>query len=140
MHKLIDYICEELEQLEQKVSKEKQLSMQDIQLLDTLAHAKKNLLKCEEMEEGSSYAMSREYYKGGGYGSYNSYARGRGRGAARDSMGRYSRDDGSYEGSSYDEGYSRAEDDMMSKIRQKLAAAPDERTRRILNDLMSDMN
>lgn len=139
MHKLIDYICEELEQLEQKVSKEKQLSMQDIQLMDTLAHAKKNLLKCEEMEEGSSYAMSRDYYRGGGYGSYNSYARGRGRNAMRDSMGRYSREGGSYEGS-YDDGYSRAEDDMMNKIRQKLDAAPDERTRRILNDLMSDMN
>lgn len=136
MHKLIDYICEELEQLEQKVSKEKQLSMQDIQLMDTLAHAKKNLLKCEEMEEGSSYAMSRDYYKGGGYGSYNSYARGRGRNAMRDSMGRYSRDDGA----SYEEGYSRAEDDMMNKIRQKLNAAPDERTRRILNDLMTEMS
>lgn len=133
MHNLIEYICEELEQLEQKLAKEKQLSMQDIQLVDTLAHAKKNLLKCEEMEEGGSYAMNRNYYKGGGYGSY---ARGRGRNAMRDSMGRYSRDDGA----SYEEGYSRAEDDMMNKIRQKLNAAPDERTRRILNDLMSDMN
>lgn len=138
MHKLIDYICEELEQLEQKVSKEKQLSMQEVQYGDLLAHWGKNLLKFEKMEEGNSYAMSRDYYRGGDYGSYNSYARGRGRGAARDSMGRYSREGGSYEGS-YDEGYSRAEDDVKSKLRQKLSAASDERTRRILQDIMDEM-
>ena len=66
MHKLIDYICDELEELERKADKEGKLSMAEIQYGDMLAHFKKNLLKGEEMygddEEmysmaGGSYAM-----------------------------------------------------------------------------------
>lgn len=86
MHKLIEYVCDELEELERKADKEGKLSMAEIQYVDTLSHIKKNLLKGEEMmEEG------------------NSYARGRGRNARRDSMGRYSSeyDNSSYENSSY---------------------------------------
>lgn len=144
MHKLLEYICEELEELEQKVSKEHQLSMQDLQLVDTLAHAKKNLMKAEEMsEQGSSMEGGSSYYRGGSYKESpeylrggSSYYRGRGRNAARNSRGQYMEDGGS---SYYEEGYSRAEGDMQEKIRQKINAAPDERTRRILTDLMSEM-
>lgn len=117
MHKLVNYLCDELDDLERKVAKGQKLSMQELQYADTLAHLKKNLLKAEEMtggEEYSSMGYSRRmsYDDGGSYrgnsyraadgvsnyvrpdGSYadggNSYARGRGPGAARDSMGRYS--------------------------------------------------
>lgn len=109
MHKLIEYICDELEEIERKAGKGSKLSMQEIQYVDTLAHAKKNLLKAEEMSqgEGGSYSMGgysrrSSYASGGSYdgeGSYDdgryvrpdgSYARGRGPGARRDSMGRYS--------------------------------------------------
>lgn len=90
MHKLIDYICEELDELERKAEKDGKLSMAEVQYMDTLAHTKKNLLKAEELmmdTEGS-------YYEGGssraGGGSGQSRARGRGRNAKRDSMGRYS--------------------------------------------------
>lgn len=84
MHKLIEYVCDELEELERKADKEGKLSMAEIQYVDTLSHIKKNLLKGEEMmEEG------------------NSYARGRGRNARRDSMGRYSSE---YDNSSYRDG------------------------------------
>ena len=103
MKVLLNYICDELEEIERKAGKGSKLSMQEIQYVDTLAHAKKNLLKSEEMlqGEGGSYSIGgysrRSSYDG--EGSYDdgryvrpdgSYARGRGPGAKRDSMGRYS--------------------------------------------------
>lgn len=114
MHKLIKYACEELEELERKADKGGKLSMQELQYADTLAHLKKNLLKAEEMSGESyggygSYGYSRmnSRSEGGSYAdggaSYTesyyvrpdgSYARGRGAGAKRDSMGRYSSEGG----------------------------------------------
>lgn len=106
MHKLIEYVCDELDELERKVDKGGKLSASEMQYLDTLAHTKKNLLKAEEMSEDMEYSGAmigrRVYNDGMSYnmdGSYardgrrGSYARGRGRNARRDSMGRYSRDD-----------------------------------------------
>ena len=109
MHKLMEYICDELEDVERKVSKGNKLSTQELQYVDTLAHLKKNLLKAEEMSEGEESYSMRGYSRRmsgaeDGYssdGSYaderyvrpdGSYARGRGAGAKRDSMGRYSKD------------------------------------------------
>ena len=97
MHKLIDYICDELEELEKKANKDGKLSAAEVQYMDTLAHAKKNLLKSEEMmSEDYSMADERSYrsYRNDGM----SYARGRGRNAKRDSMGRYSSRRNSYAG------------------------------------------
>lgn len=98
MHKLIEYVCDELEELERKVDKGGKLSMSETEYMDTLAHAKKNLLKGEEM-----YGEEEMYSMGGSYDDgqsmrrgRSSYARGRGRSARRDSMGRYSRRGGSY--------------------------------------------
>ena len=102
MHKLLEYACDELDEMERKVAKGGKLSMQDLQVADTLAHLKKNLMKCDEMEGGSEdysmrgYSRRMSYDDGGSYddGRYvrpdGSYARGRGAGAKRDSMGRYS--------------------------------------------------
>lgn len=73
MHKLIDFVCDEMDDLERKADKEGKLSMSEVQYLDTLAHTKKNLLTAEAME-----GKSERYYN-------RSYAR------KRDSMGRYSR-------------------------------------------------
>lgn len=105
MHKLIEYTCDELAEMERKVSKGGKLSMQDLQVADTLAHLKKNLLKAEEMSgeseySGRGYSRRMSYDDGGSYrdgGSYDSeerYVRPDGsysrRGRSRDSMGRYS--------------------------------------------------
>ena len=89
MHKLIDFACDELEQLEKKAEKGG-LSMSEIQYADTLAHMKKNLLKGEMLMEESEY--SGDYANDGVSYRYDgrSYARGRGANARRDSMGRYS--------------------------------------------------
>ncbi len=133
MHKLMEFICDELEELERKAEKDGKLSMAEIQYVDTLAHAKKNLLKADEMWEESEYSMDggNSYARGGNRGggqsrnSYRysneggrSYARGRGRNARRDSMGRYSR-----------EGYSMAGDEMIDELRDLMQDAPDEQTR-----------
>jgi len=89
MHKLVQMICDELDEVERKAGNEGKLSMSEIQYIDTLAHAKKNLLKGEEMM-GTSHSMAR------------------GRNARRDAMGRYAsagemsrRDMSYYDGSSY---------------------------------------
>lgn len=131
MHKLIEYICDELEELERKADKDGKLSMAEIQYADTLAHTKKNLLKADELWEESEYSMDGgSYARGGNRGgqsrnSYRysneggrSYARGRGRNARRDSMGRYS-----------SEGYSMAGDEMIDELRELMQDAPDEQTR-----------
>lgn len=140
MHKLIEYICDELEDLERKAEKDGKLSMTEIQYMDTLAHAKKNLLKSEEMmgedEEysmaGGSYTHARD---GRGGRSNVSYARGRGRNARRDSMGRYSSENRySREG-----GYSMAEDDFRMDIEDLMQSAPNERVKQKLRELMSEM-
>lgn len=109
MHKLYEYACDELKALEKKAEKGN-LSMQEIQYADTLAHLKKNLMKADEMMEDEFGEYSMAYYpmtsyaeEGGNKGRYGmsrrdgySYARGR-RSARRDSMGRYSRNDGTVE-------------------------------------------
>ena len=144
MHKLIEYICDELEELERKADKDGKLSMAEIQYVDTLAHMKKNLLKADELWEESDYSMEGGPYDGrgnsyarggrsnrggsyarggrssnrGGYYNEGSYARGRGRNARRDSMGRYSSD-----------GYSMAGEEMVDELRELMQDAPDEQTR-----------
>lgn len=133
MHKLIDYVCEELESLEKKAAKGS-MSAAEIEYADKLASLKKNLIKGdmlydEVMEDGEySGAMRPMSDMGGTYrgGSYSrnrdggmSYARGNGRGrgrnARRDSMGRYS-----------SEGYSRADgmDEMIESIRSMMGELP----------------
>lgn len=124
MHKLIDYVCDELEELERKAEKDGKLSMAEVQYADTLAHMKKNLLKSEEMSEDMEYSMAdgrtrrgEMSMRGGNgyrYDGRGSYARGR----KRDSMGRYSR-----------EGYSMGGGDMIEELHELMKDAPDERTR-----------
>jgi len=124
MHKLMDYICDEMSDLERKAEKDGKLSMAEVQYLDTLAHTKKNLLKADEMsEEGYSGMMYPRYYgddrmDGSPYNDGRSYARGR-RNARRDSMGRYS-----------SRGYSMANEDMVEELHTLMEKAPDEMTKR----------
>lgn len=138
MHKLIDFVCDELEDIEQKAAKG-ELSISDVQYADTLAHLKKNLLKSEEMMEEFDEGYSSEMrpmdgsMRGGSYrgGSYRydggmSYARGRGRNAKRDSMGRYSSE----------RGYSRDGMEMADQLRDMMKDAPDESVRRDIERLL----
>lgn len=145
MHKLMDYVCSELEELEHKAAKDGKLSMSDLQIADTLAHLKKNLMKTEEMSGDEGYSMMGGYSRRGRYsmrnsyaddgrhdyvrpdGSYAdggmSYARGRGAGAKRDSMGRYSR----------------ADDEIVMGLERLMDTATDEHTRKEIRKLIDQM-
>jgi hypothetical protein len=125
MHKIMEYVCKEMEDLEKKIEKNGGLNPSDMQYLDTLAHTKKNLLKAEEMSEGS--------YRGSYRGSYDdrmSYAdpmyadderteRSR-YSSRRDRMGRYSREDG----------YSRDEG-MIEELRNMMGDLPANKQREL---------
>ena len=132
LYELKEMLCEELKEY----GKKGEMSAGSLEIVDKLAHAIKNLDKIIETYEEEEYS-GRGSYRGPyeGRGSYEdgrsyerrSYARGRGRNARRDRMGRYS-----------SEGYSRNED-MTEQIRGMMEEAPDERTRqefqRFLNKL-----
>lgn len=143
MHKLMEYICDELEELERKVEKENKLSMAEIEYGDKLAHFKKNLLSSDQLWEDSEYSENMMYARGGSRGRSNtmggsrmsngmSYARGgrSGRGGRR-GANQY----GSYvmEG-----GYSNSSD-MIEDLRELMQEAPDERTRQKFQRFINEM-
>lgn len=130
MHKLMEFVCDEMKELERKAEKDGKLTMQEVQYLDTLAHTKKNLLKADEMWEESEYSNAgMSYARGGMDYRGGSYARGRGRNARRDAMGRYSRDGG----------YSMAEDDFREELQALMQDAPNDHVRQKLRGIMSEM-
>ena len=141
MHKIYEYLCDELKDLEKKAESGQQLSMAELEYLNKLTETKKNLLKIEMLEEDSEYSNAmgnRGGNRGGGRSYYSmddgmdmrggSYARGRGRNARRGAMGRYS-----------SEGYSRAEDDFRADLEELIAMAPNDQIRQKMQRIMSDM-
>ena len=114
------------------------LSAGDAEYVDRLTHilkSVKGVIKMEEeseMDDGYSERMySRGYDRGGSYrGSYGdgSYGRGRGRYANRDSMGRYSSNDGYSRGGS-----------MVDELRELMQDAPDQETRQEMQRLIQKM-
>lgn len=139
MHKLIEFVCDELNDLERKVERGGKLSMPEVQYMDTLAHTKKNLLKADEMEDGYSMdGYSRDYSRDGYSRRYSraySEARGRGRNARRDSMGRYSRDRYSRDM----EGYSMDGEDFETQIEELIESAPNEQVKQKLQAIMAEV-
>ena len=114
------------------------LSAGDLETLHKLTDTVKNIDKIEMLEDEGGYSEGGDWMgEGRIYGqTYRddgvSYARGRGRNARRDSMGRYSCEGGmmerggSYRGGSYrGGGYSMADgiDDMMEKAEEMLEEA-----------------
>jgi hypothetical protein len=137
MHKLYELkemLCEELEQYGDR----DKLDVGGLEIVDKLAHAIKNLdkiIEAKDEEEYSMDGMGGGSYRGGSY-EYRrrypregggSYARGRGRNARRDSMGRYSREGG----------YSRAAEDMVEQLREMMEEAPDEQTKKEIQKLVT---
>ena len=136
IEKIKKMLCKELDEYAMK----QKLTGGDLDMIWKLTDTVKNLDKIEMLEDGDSYngySEMREYpYMGG-----SSYARGRGRYAKRDSMGRYSSDMGSsyddYSEARMDRRYSRddAKDHMMNKLGEMMTSA-DEEQREILKDAM----
>lgn len=120
LYELKDKLCEELKEYGNK-----DMSAGSLEVVDKLAHTIKNLDKIIENYEDEDYsnAMMNDgsYARNGrnGYSRRNSYARGRGRNARRDSMGRYSRE----------RGYSMDGMEMAEQLRELAEDAPDGQTR-----------
>ena len=161
MHKLMEFVCDELEELERKAAKDGKLSRTDLEDVKNLTEVKKNILKIDMLSDESEYSNAmgysrRGYSRRGSYadgmsyrdmsyadgrsyandgsdnfvrpdGSYKdggmSYARGRGAGAKRDSMGRYSR----------------AEDETIMQLEQLMDTAQDEHTRKEIRKILDRM-
>lgn len=132
MHKLCEYIDEELKNLEKKVGSGGDLNEREIEYGKNLAKFKMALLTNEAMEkEGYSNdyrgGMSRGHSMNGRSYDDMSYARGRTGNVRRDSMGRYS---GDYS-------YAEAKSDMISGLHELMKDAPDEETKREFKSFIS---
>lgn len=131
--KLKDMLCEELD----KLTERKELNGSSLDMIHKLTDTIKNLDKIEMLEEESGYSErghggdweARGSYAGNSYdrGEYggNSYADGGNsyRGRKRDSMGRYSRDDG--------------KDHMIHKLREMMGGAESDTEREALRHCIS---
>lgn len=150
IYKLEEMLCEELE----KIGEKEELTAGSLETADKLAHALKNVQKIisyyEEMGDGEEYSSaggnmgggvnqgggrsSRTSYARGGGSSYErgrSYARssaraGRGRNAARDSMGRYSSAEGM--------------EDLKMELEELMNEAPNQNFRKRIQELVSEMD
>ena len=114
MHEIKEKLMDELYDYEEKLKKASggKVSSSDLDMIHKLTDTVKNICKIEMIEDGEYSEASDWMGEGRMYGmSYDggsSYARGRGRNAKRDSMGRYSRDGYIMEGSSsYERGGNR---------------------------------
>lgn len=142
MHKIKEMLMKELYEYEEKAKKMNggKLSAGDLETIHKLTDTVKNIDKIEMLEDEEGYSEDGHYMAERRiYGT--SYARGRGRNAKRDSMGRYSREGGMYHdgGSSYARGgmrdgrmgYSRdsAKEHMIEKMEDMMedAESPKER-------------
>ena len=123
LYELKDRLCDELASYAGQ-----DITAGTLEVVDKLAHATKNLDKIIKAKEEDEHNMGDEYsnrsYRVGSYG----YARGRGRNAKRDSMGRYASDGG----------YSRNEE-MVSKLYAMMDEAPDDDTRREIEKFAKKM-
>lgn len=154
MHKIKEMFMNELYEYEDKAKKMNggKLSQNDIDRIHKLTDTVKNIDKIEYLESEEGYSEDGHYMgEGRIYGT--SYARGR-RYAKRDSMGRYSRDDGTGMhhdgGSSYARGgnmggrggYSRdgATEMLMEKAEEMLQMTHDPKERRAIEKFMHELD
>lgn len=125
MHKLYelrDMLMDELEECTDKG----ELSAGSLEIVDKLTHSIKSIDTILAMEEAG---YSNEYSNRG-----YSNARGRGRNARRDSMGRYSREsyNGGMSGRYSRRGYSRDKDELMEQLRDLEMSTQDENTKQMI--------
>ena len=158
MHKIKEMLMNELYEYEEKAKKmpNGKLSTQELEKIHKLTDTVKNIDKIEALEQGEGgYSEDGEYMgEGRIYGT--SYARGRGRNARRDRMGRYSSDDGmSYArdgrttnrggmrdnmgGSSYGMSYDGAKEHLMDKAEEMLEMTDDPKERKAIKQFMREL-
>ena len=166
MHKIKEMLMKELYEYEEKAKKSSggKLSAGDLETLHKLTDTVKNIDKIEMLEEDGGYSEDGHYMGEGriygtSYDDGSSYARGRGRNAKRDRLGRYSSDDGMFydgdmsyardgrtasrvgQGGMYGRGYSRdgAKDHLMDKAEEMLEMTHDPKERRAIEKFMREL-
>ncbi len=161
MHKIKEMLMNELYEYEEKAKKmpNGKISQSEIDRIHKLTDTVKNICKIDALDGEEGYSEDGHYMgEGRIYGT--SYARGRGRNARRDSMGRYSRDDGYSEnyggnssyarggqggrggnrgGSSYGMSYDGAKEHLMDKAEEMLEMAQDPKERRAIEKFMREL-
>ena len=146
MHKIKEMLMNELYEYEDKAKRvtNGKISQSELDKIHKLTDTIKNIDKIEMLEDGDGYSGDTDFMgEGRMYGV--SYARGRG--AKRDSMGRYSRDGGMHHDgdNSYDRTgrmmYSRdgAKEHLMKKAEEMLDMAKDHKERRAIEKLMREL-
>lgn len=136
MHKLYELKEKLMKELED-YSENGKFSKDDVESIKYITSAIDHICNIMEDADEEEYNMAGGMYDGGTMGgrSYarrympRSYARGRGRNAKRDSMGRYSREPG----------YSMAGEDFRMEFEQMIDDAPNERVKQKMRDLMREM-
>lgn len=125
---LRDTLCEELE----KVAKKENISTEDLNVIDKLAHSIKNIDKImqDESYDGGYYFGS---YDRGSYDSYDSYAR---RGRDGDGDGR--RGEGRSRSRAY--GRSRDAERMRDKLSRMMGEASNDKERDTLMRVMDQLD
>lgn len=151
MHDLKDLLCAELEDYAEKGKQAGKMSTVDLDSIHKLTDTVKNILKIDMLEDETGYSEDGAYMGEGriygtsydGYDRGTSYARGRGRYAKRDSMGRYSRDDGSMRRDvrGMRGGYSREDGKayMMGELERLMGKASTRIEREALEDCMQKL-
>ena len=134
MEELREMLCEELD----KITKKGELSAGSLDVVDKLTHSIKSIDTIIAMED-AGYSSDDYTMRG------NSYARGRGSNAKRDSMGRYSSDNYSMRGGrSGERGRNYSYDDEMNNLREQLEdmehMAKDEESKRMIRQWKMQLN
>lgn len=120
MHRLCEFIDDELMDMEDLIKQGKKLSMSEVDYGDKLAHFEKCLLTNKAMKDNYSEARGgRTNRMGRSYEgrSYDDMSMARN----RDSMGRYSRDE------------------FMDKLMMMRESAPNEKSRRAIDKMISEL-
>lgn len=131
MYDLRDKLCDELDEIARKP----EMGAGDLELAHKLTDTIKNIDKICIMGETGEYSQAGDWEAHGRFGDSRSdgYSeRGNSYGRRRDSMGRYSRDDGRMRGRSYADG----KDGMMEHFRMAMDEADTEDQRRVIHDAM----
>jgi hypothetical protein len=134
MEELREMLCEELD----KITKKGELSAGSLDVVDKLTHSIKSIDTIIAMED-AGYSSDDYSMRG------NSYARGRGSNARRDSMGRYSSENYSMRGGrSGERSRNYSYDDEMNNLREQLEdmehMAKDEESKRMIRQWKMQLN
>ena len=140
LYELCETISRELEDANEKIRKAGgKVSAGDVDYIDKLTHTLKSVKTTIAMMESEEDGYSGRYMpmyggmsyeRGGNRGSSyvgGSYARGRGSNARRDSMGRYSRENGYSRNYSYADGM----EDLLSDMKEMMGDLPEEKRREV---------